>query len=622
MLSDAEHAERLTRLQALQSIRVLARAVDAKDRSTRQHSERVAEVAKVLADDRSGGRPRTPRCCATPAWCTTSARSPCPTRSSSSRTASRRTSSARVTAHAALGAEIVADVLSAAQVAWVRGHHERWDGRGYPDAPRRRGDPRGRPDPDPRRRVGRHDVRAPVRRAALAGGRPGGVPAVLRRAVLARRRWRRSRRASRRVTCPPGAAGGDGDRPRGESMDLKGNAVTWLGHGTWLWETSEGKRLLIDCWLAGNPATPDEYKDPPPSKPTASSSRTATSTTSARRAPRRVHVIARSRGAPSFAGVRGRRLPGRQGRRGDRLQHRRHRRGRRRDGHDGPADHSGGITGDDGGMSTAASQCRLHPAVPGRPGRLPGPATPTCSATWPVIGEIYPPDVAVLRGRRLLTIGPVGGPRRAADRGAAGPVRPLRRRSLSASGSPFRAARAVGRRESPSARTLTERGLRATSRARGHGARSRRAPAARPYVRRPASAALTAAATRSSSTGCRADDPPVEQRAREQGDGGLEVEAGVEVAPRDRALQHPRERAARLGDGPGAARQVRVAAGRVQERGHRRVPAGVVEALREPGQHARSGRRAGRRCRAAAGRGPAQRRRPRCSSASRLGQWR
>lgn len=45
-------------------------------------------------------------------------------------------------------------------------------------------------------------------------------------------------------------------------MDLKGNAVTWLGHGTWLWETSEGKRLLIDCWLEGNPATPDEYKDP------------------------------------------------------------------------------------------------------------------------------------------------------------------------------------------------------------------------------------------------------------------------------------------------------------------------------------------------------------------------
>jgi len=35
--------------------------------------------------------------------------------------------------HAALGAEIVYDVLDAEQVSWVRGHHERPDGRGYPD---------------------------------------------------------------------------------------------------------------------------------------------------------------------------------------------------------------------------------------------------------------------------------------------------------------------------------------------------------------------------------------------------------------------------------------------------------------------------------------------------------
>jgi L-ascorbate metabolism protein UlaG (beta-lactamase superfamily) len=45
-------------------------------------------------------------------------------------------------------------------------------------------------------------------------------------------------------------------------MDLRGNSVTWAGHGTWLWETSEGKRLLIDPWLAGNPACPDDLKDP------------------------------------------------------------------------------------------------------------------------------------------------------------------------------------------------------------------------------------------------------------------------------------------------------------------------------------------------------------------------
>ncbi len=45
-------------------------------------------------------------------------------------------------------------------------------------------------------------------------------------------------------------------------MDLRGNTVTWLGHGTWLWQSSEGSTILIDCWLEGNPATPEEFKDP------------------------------------------------------------------------------------------------------------------------------------------------------------------------------------------------------------------------------------------------------------------------------------------------------------------------------------------------------------------------
>jgi HD-GYP domain-containing protein (c-di-GMP phosphodiesterase class II) len=36
--------------------------------------------------------------------------------------------------HAALGAQMVDDVLLPEQVAWIRAHHERPDGRGYPDA--------------------------------------------------------------------------------------------------------------------------------------------------------------------------------------------------------------------------------------------------------------------------------------------------------------------------------------------------------------------------------------------------------------------------------------------------------------------------------------------------------
>ena len=40
---------------------------------------------------------------------------------------------AHVQLHAALGAQIAAEVLAADQVAWVRSHHERIDGTGYPD---------------------------------------------------------------------------------------------------------------------------------------------------------------------------------------------------------------------------------------------------------------------------------------------------------------------------------------------------------------------------------------------------------------------------------------------------------------------------------------------------------
>ena len=46
--------------------------------------------------------------------------------------------------HAVLGARIVGEVLDAEQIAWIAGHHERPDGRGYPGGAHGRGDPRGR----------------------------------------------------------------------------------------------------------------------------------------------------------------------------------------------------------------------------------------------------------------------------------------------------------------------------------------------------------------------------------------------------------------------------------------------------------------------------------------------
>ncbi|MGH2693341.1 MAG: metal-dependent hydrolase [Actinomycetota bacterium] len=43
-----------------------------------------------------------------------------------------------------------------------------------------------------------------------------------------------------------------------------GLKLTWLGHATTLIETREGKRILIDPWVMGNPACPDNLKDPGP----------------------------------------------------------------------------------------------------------------------------------------------------------------------------------------------------------------------------------------------------------------------------------------------------------------------------------------------------------------------
>lgn len=44
-------------------------------------------------------------------------------------------------------------------------------------------------------------------------------------------------------------------------------AITWLGHGTFLLRSPQGKRFLIDPWLAGNPSCPAEYRKPDRLKP-------------------------------------------------------------------------------------------------------------------------------------------------------------------------------------------------------------------------------------------------------------------------------------------------------------------------------------------------------------------
>jgi len=123
---------RRNKRHAIAGLRALARAIDAKDPMTRQHSDRVAQLACAIAhglgwcEERTGllheaallhdvGKIGIP--------------------DSILLKPGRLTADeyAHVKQHAALGATILDGVLTDEQVGWVRWHHERPDGRGYPD---------------------------------------------------------------------------------------------------------------------------------------------------------------------------------------------------------------------------------------------------------------------------------------------------------------------------------------------------------------------------------------------------------------------------------------------------------------------------------------------------------
>ncbi len=117
---------------SLRAMRALAWAVDAKDPYTQRHSTRVADLAVRLATALGWGVNRAAMLreaglvhdvgkVAVPDAILFK---PGPLTGPEREEVSR---------HAEIGARIVADVLSSEQAAWVRGHHERWDGAGYPD---------------------------------------------------------------------------------------------------------------------------------------------------------------------------------------------------------------------------------------------------------------------------------------------------------------------------------------------------------------------------------------------------------------------------------------------------------------------------------------------------------
>ena len=131
-LSDGERAARLEHQQALNAVLALARAVDAKDPYTMLHSQRVAEMAARLALEMGWSADRV-RLLHEAAVLHDVGKIAVPDLVLTKPGRLTEEEFALVREHPVRGAEIVAETLTAEQVTWVRGHHERFDGRGYPD---------------------------------------------------------------------------------------------------------------------------------------------------------------------------------------------------------------------------------------------------------------------------------------------------------------------------------------------------------------------------------------------------------------------------------------------------------------------------------------------------------
>ncbi len=118
--------------QALVALRALARAVDAKDPSTHRHSSRVALIAERLAEE-VGWPAEDLRRIADAALLHDVGKLLVSDNILAKPGPLTDEEFAEVMRHPAAGAEIASEVLDVDQTAWIRHHHERWDGTGYPE---------------------------------------------------------------------------------------------------------------------------------------------------------------------------------------------------------------------------------------------------------------------------------------------------------------------------------------------------------------------------------------------------------------------------------------------------------------------------------------------------------
>jgi len=131
-LSADEQLEHLRRTRTIVGIRALARAVDVKDHSTARHSERVAELSTAIAAA-LGWDERELAALHEAALVHDVGKIGVPDAILLKPSRLDPDEYETIKQHPALSAEIVNDVLSTEQVSWVLGHHERYDGGGYPD---------------------------------------------------------------------------------------------------------------------------------------------------------------------------------------------------------------------------------------------------------------------------------------------------------------------------------------------------------------------------------------------------------------------------------------------------------------------------------------------------------
>ncbi len=130
-LSESERAERLAQVQTLVGLRALARAIDAKDAVTSQHSERVADLAARLA--RANGWTETRiGLLRDAALVHDVGKLAIPDALLAKQGELTEGERLQMSQHVELSVRIATGVLTEEQLDWIGSHHERHDGSGYP----------------------------------------------------------------------------------------------------------------------------------------------------------------------------------------------------------------------------------------------------------------------------------------------------------------------------------------------------------------------------------------------------------------------------------------------------------------------------------------------------------